>query len=290
MSVLVGERRRLALPLPSLRWPKVADWPASLRVGGGVLLFWVLLSLVAPLILPYGPETVVYGKKLQPPSGEFLFGSDPTGRDVLARVVYSFRYDVLIAVGGVAMAITGGILLGSVAASARAIVDDAIMRALDVVSAFPSFVLALTLAAALGANLLNVVIAIGIVYVPHYARLVRAQMMAERSKQYCEAAHCMGLPRRRIVFVHLLPNSLSAVITQAAMNVATSMMIAAGISYLGFGVRPPAPEWGLMISEGASYIVSGQWWVAVFPGLAIISVVTSCILLDDGLRQKLKLS
>jgi peptide/nickel transport system permease protein len=263
--------------------------PTSLRIGGGVLLFWVLLSLVAPLVLPYGPEAVIYGKKLLPPSAEFPFGTDPTGRDVLARVIYSFRYDMAIALGGVALAIAGGVLCGTVAASARAIVDDAIMRVLDVVSAFPSFVLALTLAAALGANVVNLVVAIGVVYVPYYARLVRAQMMAERGKQYCEAARCMGLSQRRIVLAHLLPNSLSPVVTQAAMHVATAMMIASGISYLGFGVRPPTPEWGLMISEGASYIVSGQWWVAVFPGVAIISVVTSFILLDDGLRQKLRL-
>lgn len=156
---------------------------------------------------------------------------------------------------------------------------------MDVLFAFPSFVLALMLAGALGASMGNLVIAIGVVFLPLYARLVRGSMLAEKEKQYVEAAHGIGVSTRRLILTHLLPNSLGPVMAQSAMTLSWAIMTIAGISYLGFGIQPPTPEWGLMISEGAGFITAGEWWVSFFPGVAILSLVAALMLVDDGLRQ-----
>jgi peptide/nickel transport system permease protein len=267
--------------LAQWRWPSL---PLPLTIGLAVLIGWALLSLIVPLT-GRDPLAVTFGAKLLPPSWQNPFGTDALGRDVLARTAVAFRYDLLIAVGSVVLAAVVGLLLGAVAGAAPEWADNAVMRILDVISAFPAFILALVLAGALGAGMVTMVVAIAVVLAPQYARGTRAAILAERHKPYADAAHAMAIPPWRIVLVHLLPNSLSPTATVMAMDTATAIMIAAGLSFIGFGVQPPTPEWGLMINEGAAYIVTGEWWVTFFPGAAILSVVTAFVLLDGGLKR-----
>ena len=258
----------------------------SIRAGLAILAVWLLLVLLAPLLRPNGPYHVYPESRLLAPSSQFPFGTDERGRDMLARVLYAFRYDMALSLSAIAIAIVGGLAVGAIAANSKSWVDNTLMRLMDVLFAFPSFVLALILAGALGTSMWNLVVAIGVVFLPLYARLVRGSMLAEKEKQYVEAAHGIGVDRRRLIWTHLLPNSIGPVITQSAMTVSWAIMTIAGISYLGFGIQPPTPEWGLMISEGAAFMTSGEWWVSFFPGVAILSIVAALMLIDDGLKAE----
>lgn len=284
----------LALPLSSARTRlaksgrvlgMVTHANPTLLAGLLILALWVVVALLAPLATPHGPERIFEDSSLVAPNAEFPFGTDERGRDMLARVLYGFRYDMLVALSAIGVAVVGGLAVGALAANAGGWIDNVLMRLMDMLFAFPSFVLALMLAGAFGASTWNLVIAIGVVFLPLYARLVRGSMLAEKEKAYVEAARSIGVSDRRLVLTHLVPNSLGPVITQSAMTVSWAIMTIAGISYLGFGIQPPTPEWGLMISEGAGLITTGQWWVSFFPGVAILSLVAGLILVDDGLRQ-----
>jgi peptide/nickel transport system permease protein len=259
---------------------------ASVRAGLAILVVWLVLVLLAPLLRPLGPNHVFEEARLIAPNGQFPFGTDERGRDMLARVLDAFRYDMILSLSAIVIAIVGGLIVGAVAANSAGWVDNALMRLMDVLFAFPSFVLALVLAGALGTSMWNLVMAIGVVFLPLYARLVRGSMLAEKEQQYVEAAHGIGVSQRRLIWTHLLPNSIGPVITQSAMTVSWAIMVIAGISYLGFGIQPPTPEWGLMISEGAAYMTSGEWWVSFFPGIAILSIVAALMLIDDGLKAE----
>jgi peptide/nickel transport system permease protein len=258
----------------------------SVRAGFAILAAWLVLVLLAPILRPQGPNHVFEGSRLISPNGQFPFGTDERGRDMLARVLDAFRYDMLLSLSAILIAIVGGLVVGAVAANSAGWIDNALMRLMDVLFAFPSFVLALVLAGALGTSMWNLVVAIGVVFLPLYARLVRGSMLAEKERQYVEAAHGIGVSQRRLIWTHLLPNSIGPVITQSAMTVSWAIMVIAGISYLGFGIQPPTPEWGLMISEGAAYMTSGEWWVSFFPGIAILSIVAALMLIDDGLKAE----
>ena len=286
MSVEMSAETTLVTPVAVSRsrrsWPV---WPTSLSIGTAILVLWVLSSAVLPLVLHRSAENVVYGTKLLAPSLIYPFGTDGLGRDVLIRTIVAFRYDIVIGLVSVGAAAVVGILIGALAGSVPEWLDNLVMRILDVISAFPSFILALTLAAALHPSMETVILSISIVLIPLYARGSRAAILAERAKPYAEAARAMAIPPVRIVLVHLLPNSLGPTLTQATMDVANAIMIAAGLSFIGFGIQPPTPEWGLMINEGSSYIIDGQWWVSCFPGLAILSLVIALFLLDDGLKR-----
>lgn len=287
------------LPPQSLNAPAATAMPSAAARGGAglralpgtlvagllILVCWGLITVFVPLLIGRSATEITYGTKLQAPSSVYLFGTDALGRDVLVRTATAFRYDLLIAVGSVVTAAVAGLLLGALAGSTPEWVDNLVMRLLDIISAFPSFILALTLAGALGASVGTVIVAIAVVLVPQYARGTRAAILSERSKPYAEAARAMALPPWRIVLIHLLPNSLGPTLTVMSMETATAIMVAAGLSFIGFGVQAPTPEWGLMINEGSAYIVSGEWWMTFFPGLAILSVVIGFILLDDGLKR-----
>jgi len=282
---LTAESRSVSLPATRpLRWtaPRL---PVALTAGAAILVAWAVVSLLVPLLIGRDPTASTFGAKLLPPSTQYLFGTDALGRDVLVRTAVAFRYDLVIAVGSVALAAVIGLLVGASAGGSPEWVDNSIMRALDVISAFPTFILALTLAAALGAGMSTLILAVGIVLVPQYARGTRAAILSEKSKPYADAARAMAIPPARIVLVHLLPNSLGPTFTVMAMDTATAIMVAAGLSFIGFGMQPPTPEWGLMINEGAAYIVSGEWWITFFPGFAILSVVTAFVLIDVGLKK-----
>jgi peptide/nickel transport system permease protein len=260
-------------------------WPLSLKVGIGIIVGWIIITIVAPVIIGRSPTDVVYGSKLLPPSMEFLFGTDALGRDMLVRTAVGFRYDITVALISVLAATGLGLIIGAFAGTAAERIDTVMMGFVDVISAFPSFVLALAIAAAFSPSLITLIASIAIVFTPYYARTTRAVILTEKNKPYADAARAMGFRPARIVFLHLLPNSVPYIMTLIATDVSGAIMITAGLSFLGFGVQPPHAEWGLMISEGNSFIISGQWWVSFFPGLAVLSLVCAFLLIDLGIRR-----
>jgi len=270
---------------PAATKSKRTKIPVSLLIGGSIMLAWLLITIFVPLLIGRNAEEVTYGSKLLAPSADYIFGTDALGRDVLVRTATAFRYDIVIALGSVISAALIGVLLGALAGSVPEWLDNIEMGVLDVISAFPSVILALAMAAALGASIGTLIFAIAVVLIPQYARATRAAILSERSKPYAEAARAMGLHPARTVLIHLLPNTLFGTLTQIALDLPTAIMIAAGLSFLGFGVQPPTAEWGLMINEGSSYIVSGQWWVTFFPGLAILTLVIAFSLLEVGIKR-----
>jgi peptide/nickel transport system permease protein len=244
------------------------------------------VALLAPWIAPYSPTqgeaTLAQGS----PSLAHLFGLDKYGRDILTRVVYGSRYDLCIAVTVVGCSLVVGTCIGSISGFLGGKVDNLIMRIMDMLLAFPSFVLALVFVAVFSPALTTLVIALSIRFIPMYARLVRGEMFVERVKEYAVAAQAIGSAQTRLVFRHLLPNSLSPLITQSTTNISWAVLNAAGLSFLGVGMQPPTPEWGVMISEGSPFIVSGQWWMSFFPGVALILMTAGFILVGDGLSAR----
>ena len=214
------------------------------------------------------------------------FGLDKYGRDVLSRVIYGSRYDLFMAVTVVLFAVTAGTLLGSISGFIGGKLDNGVMRLVDMVLAFPSFVLALVFVAVFSPTLTTLVVALSIRFIPIYARLTRGEILVEKVKEYAVAAQALGSSRLRLILRHLLPNIVAPIITQSTMNMAWAILNAAGLSFLGLGIQPPMPEWGVMISEGSPYIVSGQWWMSLFPGTALIVMTAGFILVGDGLNAR----
>jgi peptide/nickel transport system permease protein len=256
------------------------------RLGVLITLFWVGVALLAPWIAPYSPTQGEAALAQGSPSLSHLFGLDKYGRDILTRVVYGSRYDLCIAVTVVGCSLVVGTCIGSISGFLGGKIDNLIMRVMDMLLAFPSFVLALVFVAVFRPTLMTLVIALSIRFIPMYARLVRGEMFVERVKEYAVAAQAIGSAQTRLVFRHLLPNSLSPLITQSTTNVSWAVLNAAGLSFLGVGMQPPTPEWGVMISEGSPFIVSGQWWMSFFPGMALILMTAGFILVGDGLSAR----
>jgi peptide/nickel transport system permease protein len=256
------------------------------RLGVLITLFWVGVALLAPWIAPYSPTQGEAALAQGSPSLSHLFGLDKYGRDILTRVVYGSRYDLCIAVTVVGCSLVVGTCIGSISGFLGGKIDNLMMRVMDMLLAFPSFVLALVFVAVFRPTLMTLVIALSIRFIPMYARLVRGEMFVERVKEYAVAAQAIGSAQTRLVFRHLLPNSLSPLITQSTTNVSWAVLNAAGLSFLGVGMQPPTPEWGVMISEGSPFIVSGQWWMSFFPGMALILMTAGFILVGDGLSAR----
>jgi len=256
---------------------------AALVVLGAI----ALAAAAAPLLLPYDPNAPDAAAALEPPSRRHWLGTDLYGRDQLTRIVYAGRVDLLIALGATAAALSAGAALGAVAGYRGGWVDQLVMRSVDTVQAFPSFILAMGVAAALGNSVTNVAAAIAITHVPIYGRLVRGEMLRVREMEYAEAARTVGNRRRRIIFLHLLPNCFPPIVVQATLAMGFAILTVAALSYIGLGIRPPTSEWGAMTAEGAGYIVSGEWWIFLFPGLAVMTVVLAFNLVGDALRDLL---
>jgi len=250
----------------------------------GVVVF---LAVFAPLIAPYPPQQGNAAETLQPPSLSHLFGTDSIGFDVFSRTIYGGRVDLVIAFGAVAIALLVGCMFGAVAGFFGRVVDEVVMRGMDMLSAFPSFILALGVVAAVGPSLPNLIFAIALVNVPVYARLLRSRVLTVREAQYVRAATALGLPRRRVLLVHVLPNSWAPIFVQSTLQAGYAILEAAGLSFIGLGIRVPRAEWGVMINMGLQYIVSGQWWITFFPGLAIALTVMGFNLIGDGLQDVL---
>ncbi len=256
-------------------------------VGLAMLGAIVAVALLAPVLAPHDPYATNPAVSLRPPGPGHLFGTDTFGHDIFSRVLYGARIDLIVAAGAVGVAMVLGGLLGAVAGYAGGWLDDGIMRVMDMLQAFPNFILALGIAAALGPSLTNLIIAIGLTNLPIYARLVRSRLLTLRVSGFALAAVSVGNPPWRVLLIHLLPNSLAPVFIQATLQSGWAILQAAGLSFIGLGVRVPTPEWGVMISMGVQQLTSGHWWVSFFPGLAIMLAVISFNLLGDGLQDLL---
>jgi len=268
--------------LAAVRAPIFAN-PLNI-VALALIAVFAMCALFAPLLAPYDPLVQDLGSRLRPPSPEHWLGTDSLGRDIASRILYGARISLVIGMVVVASAGVFGTFVGLVAGYAGGLVDEALMRLTEVFLAFPALILAMAIAGALGPSLTNAIIAIAAVTWAVYARLTRGQILSLRRREFVEAARAIGASRVRIVWRHLLPNVLAPLMIQASFDLGSSIIAAAGLSFIGFGAQPPTPEWGVMISEGRNYI-STQPWLSLFPGLAILLAVGSFNLLGDGLRD-----
>ncbi len=255
--------------------------------GLGIILLWTAVALAAPLLAPHDPVEVDVGARMQPASRLHPLGTDFYGRDLLSRIVFGARYDLAIALVAVGLASGVGVSLGVLAGYYGRAIDDVIMRTTDVLLAFPSLVLALALASALGPGLWKAILAVAVVGVAGYSRLARGSTLSLREEAYVEAARAEGASDLRIMVRYVLPNILSPIIVRATVGMGFTVLLAAGLSFIGLGAQPPTPEWGAMINEGRNQLVTGVWWISTFPGLAIMSLVLGFNLLGDGIRDAL---
>jgi peptide/nickel transport system permease protein len=257
----------------------------TVMVGLLILVIVATLAILAPLIAPYSPSRLSVVNRLKPPSGVYWFGTDEFGRDVFSRTIYAGRLSLLVGATVVAFAAVFGVTLGLVAGFFRRL-DTPIARIIDAMMAFPDILLAIALVAALGPSLFTVIVALGIVYTPRLARIVRASTLVIRELPYVEAARALGVPTWRIMSRHVLRNLVSPILVQGTFIFAYAMLAEAGLSFLGLGVSPEVPTWGTMIAAGRQYIGQADW-MTLFPGIAIILSVLSLQMVGDGFRDLL---
>jgi peptide/nickel transport system permease protein len=255
-------------------------------VGLAIVIIFVLLALLAPVLAPYEPLKQNIPASLATPSAEHWFGADKLGRDIFSRMLHGARISLFVGFGVVLMASLFGTLVGLVAGYRGGWWDEALMRVTDIFFAFPSLILAMAIAGALGPSLQNALIAVAAVTWPVYARLVRGQVLVLRNREFVQAAHAVGASHALILRRHLLPNTLSPLLVQASFDVGATILAVAGLSFIGFGAQPPTPEWGVMISEGRNYITT-HWWLTFFPAMAMLFAVAGFNLVGDGLRDLL---
>lgn len=253
-------------------------------IGSIILLAFIALAVFAPLIAPYDPLANDYNALLAPPTKEHLCGTDNLGRDILSRIIYGARISLRVSLVSVAIATVFGVLLGVIAGFYGGIVDGIISRVLEVMFAFPEVLLALLIMSILGPSLNNIMIAIGIVYTPIFARITRGAVLNVKDSLYVEAATTMGIRKNTIIVRHILPNILSPIIVQVTLSLAFAILSEAALSFLGIGVEPDVPSWGMMLNYGKTWIELA-WWVGVFPGVAIALSVLGFNVLGDGLRD-----
>ncbi|HBG99973.1 MAG: ABC transporter permease [Rhodobacteraceae bacterium] len=269
-------------------WGHVAhvlrDNPVTL-LAFGMVAFLVGCALFGPSLVPHDPLATNAARALEPPSWDHWFGTDNLGRDVFSRVIVATRLDLTISVAAVALSFVLGSLLGAVSGYWGGWLDAVLNRFLDTIMAFPLFVLAMGVVAALGNTVENIIYATAIINIPFYARLVRAEVNIRRHAGFAQAAKLAGNSDLRVLAFHIFPNALPPMMVQVSLNLGWAILNAAGLSFIGLGVRPPTPEWGIMVAEGANFIVSGEWWMAVFPGLWLMLAVFTFNLLGDGLRD-----
>jgi peptide/nickel transport system permease protein len=249
--------------------------------------FFVALAVLGPWLAPYDPLASNTPVALQPPSLAHWFGTDPLGRDILSRIIVAARLDFGIAVSAVAASFTVGAALGALAGFYGGWTDRIVGRVADTIMAFPLFVLAMGIVAALGNTVANIVLATAIINLPFYMRVARAEVNVRRNAGYVEAARLSGNSSLQALARHVFPNILPPMMVQVSLNMGWAILNAAGLSFIGLGVRAPAAEWGIMVAEGATHIISGEWWVALFPGAVLMLAVFTFNLLGDGLRDLL---
>ena len=250
-----------------------------------IFVLLVLCAVIGPPLVPHDPLATASDIRLIAPSWQHWFGTDQLGRDIFSRVIVAARLDLGMAVLAVALSLAVGTALGAIAGYAGGSPDAVISRMFDTIMAFPLFVLAMGIVAALGNSVVNIIIATAIINLPFYGRFARAEVNIRRDAAYVEAARMGGNRPARILLKHIVPNIMPPMAVQASLNMGWAILNAAGLSFIGLGVRPPTAEWGIMVSEGASLIFSGEWWTFVFPGVALVLAVFCFNLLGDGLRD-----
>ena len=257
-------------------------------LGLVILIILVLLAVFANVIANYDNVVIKQNlsQRLQAPSAAHWLGTDEFGRDIFARLVHGTRVSLQVGIIAVGISIVIGGILGAIAGYYGGKLDNIIMRIMDIFLAVPSILLAIAIVSALGPSILNLMLAISISSVPSYERIVRASVLSIRDQEFIEAAKAIGASNTRIIFRHIIPNSLAPVIVQATLGVASAILSTAGLSFIGLGIQPPAPEWGSMLSGGRQYL-RYAWWVTTFPGVAIMITILSLNLLGDGLRDAL---
>ncbi|MCM3700404.1 nickel transporter permease [Paenibacillus macerans] len=255
-------------------------------IGLIMIVLFVLIALLAPVIAPYDFKAQELGDRLKPPSSEHWFGTDDLGRDLFTRVLYGARISLWVGTFSVIGSIILGTLLGILAGFYGKWVDMIISRLFDILLAFPSILLAIAIVAILGPSLQNALYAIAIVNIPTYGRLVRAKVLSLKNEEYITAARAVGMKNSGILLRHILPNSLTPIIVQGTLGIATAIIEAAALGFLGLGAQPPAPEWGKMLSDSRQFIATAPWTV-VFPGVSIMLTVLAFNLMGDGLRDAL---
>lgn len=269
------------------RWKEI--WEIALRnkltlTGFIIVGLVVLVGLLAPVLAPYDPNLMDIPARLQGPSSAHLFGTDEMGRDILSRVMYGARISIAVGVIIVAVSAAIGVVLGSLSGYFGGKIDQAVMAVTDMILAFPSMVLALALTAAMGPGLLNTMLAVIIVRIPMYTRLMRGQVLVQKEQQYVRAARTFGEKPFWIVARHIVPNCLTPLMVQMTLGIGDAILIASSMSFIGLGAQPPTPEWGAMISTARVYAID-QWWYAAFPGLSILITIMGFNLIGDGIRD-----
>lgn len=255
-------------------------------LGAVLVLLILLLALLAPYIAPYTPIEMNLQYRQQGPILQHPFGTDRFGRDILSRIIYGSRVSLMVGIISVGIGVLGGILLGLYAGYYGNVLDSVIMWIMDMLMSFPSILLALVVISVLGPNLTNTMMAIGITYIPIFTRIVRSSVLKIKSEEFVEAAFALGANDRKIIFKHVLPNSLAPVIVQATLALSGAILTEAALSFLGLGVQPPMPSWGSMLSDSRRYMELAPWTV-IFPAIAIMVSVLSFNILGDGLRDVL---
>jgi peptide/nickel transport system permease protein len=256
-------------------------------IGLFFIVVWTLLAVVATWIAPHSPTDTDTVSKLQGPTIQHWLGTDNYGRDILSRILYGARISIWTGLIGVGISFIIGVPLGAIAAFYGGKLGNFIMRCMDVLLAFPSLILAMAIAASLGPGLISAMIAVGIVGIPEFARLMYGQTITLKEKEFVEASKAIGVKDSTIMFRHIFPNALGPILVHATLGMGFAILVASSLSFLGLGIQPPTPEWGAMISEGREYIITGEWWLVTFPGLAIATSILGFNLLGDGLRDVL---
>ncbi|MDQ0273652.1 peptide/nickel transport system permease protein [Cytobacillus purgationiresistens] len=266
-------------------YKKLAKNKAAM-VGAFIVIVFSLLAIFAPLLAPYDPTEMQLSKKLETPSSEHWLGTDDKGRDILSRLLYGSRISLTVGILSTLLGALTGIILGVVAGYYGRWVDSLIMRICDVLLAFPGILLALAIVSVLGASTTNVIIAVAFYAIPTFARIVRGSTLTVKKLEYIDAIKAMGARDTRIIIKHILPNVLSPIIVQSTLYIASAIITASALSFLGMGTKPPTPEWGTMLAQGRSYVAQAPH-ITLFPGLVILLVVVGFNLFGDGLRDAL---
>jgi peptide/nickel transport system permease protein len=254
-------------------------------LGLGICVLWIFFALIAPFIVPYNPLEQDLGARLQKPSFAHPCGTDSLGRDVLSRVLMGSRISITGSLLTIIFAALVGIVYGGIAGYIGGVVDELMMRLAELIQAFPTIILAMVIAAALGPSLFHTLIAMIIVWWPGFARLMRSAVIQIRSNEFIEASKSLGASHFRVFFREVLPNSVGSVVVMATVDFGSAILLFSGLSFLGLGSPPPAPEWGAMVSDGASYL--SFWWIATFPGLGILTMSIGANFIGDGMRDYL---